>query len=811
MAPSATQAEHQHSTMTTATITTTSVSNDPWCQPNQQQKENQRPPVFFPEDYILALKKFSKFGSSNNSSNSNSNKSIYDTIDDAKNLKSNTTNGHNNKSRTLPLSKTSDYKCPVAPADTEMALKQFGSITELLTKLRADLRQSFQSFVQEFVANPMDGATLLLEVLRGIQLSQNTITGSSTLNSQNMDMRNNQSYQRRALLDELTCLQCLSICCSRTTDASIRLGNTPVGLLPLACSATNTGIRARILALQLLTTACDPNILGDHVPNASYYGHQAVSESLTTLRLRCAEPVRFRLLIGILNSGGGSGELQYVGMKFINTFIESSDSIQTRLYLQAELYQAGLDPPQMSRLISSTSPWLQKLLDEIKHFESIKIDVEILQKQVRTAEQCRSKMVILERKVEMLQEEKNVFTSIERRLQEKCADLQRELMQLKKNNSTTSTLEKPVALPRQTLVNGQKSHPSTTENEDEGISSSETGQSSSPVPMEYKANKIKNDDYDESNTTIDDVIEELTNIVNDAEREIKENGMHKPLMKSRSEDVLVTSGVSNEHDSMIIPSNLLPQPPSKKANKSLIHILGPQHDVEGSDYDYYIQNVQQPLNNHEEQHKNEESLIYENEYELDNNQKNHPDIVSTISYNGNNRQKGTDDNNRHLLNVIMDAREKEQQSYHHINNRAHSLERDMFPPQQFNGVFFMSDMNPMTPATKFSSKPDIMAALEKQRSTKNYSVNSMIDVVMTSTTTINHDQQKAYHQQIKPRQIFLPALDKFSSPQNVTFNNFKFKNTNVNPALFFDHQHQQHLRMQTHNGPKVTDLISGLY
>lgn len=604
----------------------------------------------------------------------------------------------------------------------------------------------------------------------------------------------------------------------------MRLGSTPVGLLPLACSATNTGIRARILSLQLLTTACDKNILGDHVPKASFYGHQAVSESLTTLRLRCAEPVRFRLLIGILNSGGGSGELQYIGMKFINTFIESSESIQTKLYLQAELYQAGLDPPQMSKLISSTSPWLQKLLDEIKYWESIKIDVESLQKQVRTAEQCRSKMVILERKVEMLQEEKSVFTSIERRLQEKCADLQRELMQLKKNSSSTaSTLEKPVALPRQTLVNGQKSHPSTTENEDEGISSSETGQSSSPVPMEYKSNNkmaIKNDDYDESNTTIDDVIEELTNIVNDAEREIKENGGHKPLMKSRSEDVLATTATSNEHDSMIIPSNLLPQPPSKKANKSLIHILGPQHDIEGSDYDYYIENVQQPLNNHhlhqEALHKDEEppSLIYENEYEIDNNQKNHPDIVSTIPYNGcnnNNRHKGTDDNNRHLLNVIMDAREKEQQIYH----RAHSLERDIFPPQQFNGVFFMSDMNPMTPAKKFSSKPDIMAAVEsKQRASKNYGVNSMIDVVMTSTTTLNHHDHQTkgfHHQQIKPRQIFLPAIDKFSSPQNVTFNNFKFKNTNVNPALFYDHQHQQHVRMQSNNGSKVTDLISGLY
>jgi hypothetical protein len=109
MAPSATQMEHQQQkaiTATTTITTTTSVSNDPWCHPNQQQKENQRPPVFFPEDYITALKKFSKFGSSS-SCNGNANKSIYDTIDEVKHEKANTTNA---KSRTLPLSKNSEYK-----------------------------------------------------------------------------------------------------------------------------------------------------------------------------------------------------------------------------------------------------------------------------------------------------------------------------------------------------------------------------------------------------------------------------------------------------------------------------------------------------------------------------------------------------------------------------------------------------------------------------------------------------------------------------------------------------------------------------
>lgn len=49
----------------------------------------------------------------------------------------------------------------------------------------------------------MDGVSLLLEVLRAIQLSQTVNTGGSTLSPA---QRNTQSYQRRALLDELACL-----------------------------------------------------------------------------------------------------------------------------------------------------------------------------------------------------------------------------------------------------------------------------------------------------------------------------------------------------------------------------------------------------------------------------------------------------------------------------------------------------------------------------------------------------------------------------------------------------------------------------
>lgn len=139
----------------------------------------------------------------------------------------------------------------------------------------------------------------------------------------------------------------------RSPEARIRIGTSPIGLMPLAASATGQGIRSRILALQLLTTACDKHAAGVHSsPKGVYNGHTSVSEALSTLRLRCGEPVRFRLLAGMLNSGGGTGELQYHGLKFINTFLESADSIQNRLYLQAELQQAGFDPLNMAKVIN---------------------------------------------------------------------------------------------------------------------------------------------------------------------------------------------------------------------------------------------------------------------------------------------------------------------------------------------------------------------------------------------------------------------------------------------------------------------------
>lgn len=64
---------------------------------------------------------------------------------------------------------------------------------------------------------------------------------------------------------------------------------------------------------------------------------------MSTLRLRFGEPVRFRFLVGMLSSAGSHVELLSAGLKFLNTFLKTAESVQKRVYLQAELEQAGFD------------------------------------------------------------------------------------------------------------------------------------------------------------------------------------------------------------------------------------------------------------------------------------------------------------------------------------------------------------------------------------------------------------------------------------------------------------------------------------
>ncbi|XP_013199837.1 uncharacterized protein LOC106142577 isoform X2 [Amyelois transitella] len=568
-------------------------------------KEKQRPPIYNPEDYATSLKKWGK---------KSSGASLYD-LD----------NQEANKTRTLPTNGSKDFRNPCLGLGEEMTLRQFGSPSELLTKLRADLRLSFPSFVQEFACEPLDGVTLLLELLRNVQLSQ---SGEGA--------KGPPAVRRRPLLDELACLQCLWSCCSRYPDCVRRLVAGSNGVYTLTVCIMSTVNKSRVLALQLLTKACYPPA----------NGHGMISEALSTLRLRYGEPVRFRFLVGMLQSSGGSGDLQSAGMAFINALLISAPTPQRKLYIQAELEQAGFDLITLKKMIVKIPNGNDQVTKEIESYEKQLIDIDTLSEKANEAlkekDDLRHKLDLLEKRVKILQEEKGILLSLEKCLKEKCCELQEEVSSLRSEHGN-SNRKKTFVIKKKNSTRRNRDESSPPE--DEGISSSE--RSLSPdgdlqrESMVYEVFNVKNETFDllrnkrnmhkklestkksdlkkssdeEEETTIDEVIQELRNIVNNAETEQYKKGdtydgrssrcnqtseinvSVKTLecQKHREEDkddsitstrhsIQITNSsneyldhdLDDEEESKIIPTKILPHPPRKA--KSLIHLFVPPTD-----------------------------------------------------------------------------------------------------------------------------------------------------------------------------------------------------------------------------------------
>ncbi|XP_076183171.1 multiple wing hairs isoform X2 [Ptiloglossa arizonensis] len=420
----------------------------------QPEKERLRPPTYNAEDYAIALRRWGRrpLGSVQDSQG------------------------------TLPS--TTSSSSGYASGSGEMTLRQFTSVSELLNKLRADLRLAFPSFVQEFASPPADGITLLLETLRGVQLAQSSPPSSGHTGP--------RVGTRRAALDELGCVECLAACAERCTDAPRLLVQAQPGLLALAVCLTSSLNRSRVLALQLLTKVCQ-------APG----GHAAVSEAVSTLRLKYGEGGRFRFLAGALLAPRAAIALRVAGVSFLNAFLKSAPRTQTRLYIQAEACEAGLEPQVLQEWLKELDGREEDALNDLLHKEVQRwahncVDVDALQRRVvRAEETCR----ILSKKVSSLQ-------------------IELHQLQLEKlNNYNLEDREK-------VTVHGTKQSPKVSSNaEDEGISSSE--RSSSPentkhqtlrVNHHQKLNASSSPDNDQE-TTIDDVIEELRIIVKDAEEE----------------------------------------------------------------------------------------------------------------------------------------------------------------------------------------------------------------------------------------------------------------------------------------------------
>lgn len=394
---------------------------------------------------------------------------------------------------------------------------------------------------------------------------------------------------------------------------------------------------------------------------------------------------------------------------------------------------------------------------------------------------------------------------MERRLQERCAELQREVFRLQgaQSESCKSIDKRPVALPRHVPPTNKQT---SSEHEDEGISSSETGQSLSPVPIlvfprrTEKFNVVLNDDKDFKSTHKDDdagldADRELENIVNNSEKQISVN-------ISSSEQNLIYKETKEEE---IVPVNLLPQPPRK--SKSLAHLISHNggSDLDASEYGLLLI------------HNNSHTSLFDDlDYEIDgginstgnvinNNHHHHhdtPQNESNLELSNSSMHPST---NREILDVIMKSKEIENDPTMNAL-RANSVEQRPTsssktpsvpppppPPQHFNGVFFMTEMN----SPQKYPKPDVAAALQARRVSKNleriesYGLDSMVDIVLTSSDKLINNRQICFGSS--------PTL-KIPSGYNESFNHI---------SNFGILKHST--RTRSHVGSKVTDNPSGLY
>ncbi|CAK9801336.1 Formin-like protein 2 [Anthophora plagiata] len=434
----------------------------------QPEKERLRPPTYNAEDYAIALRRWGRrpLGCVQESQG------------------------------TLPS--TTSSSSGYASGSGEMTLRQFTSVSELLNKLRADLKLAFPSFVQEFASPPADGITLLLETLRGVQLAQSSPPTSGHTGP--------RVGTRRAALDELGCVECLAACTERCTDAPRLLVQAQPGLLALAVCLTSSLNRSRVLALQLLTKVCQ-------TPG----GHAAVSEAVSTLRLKYGEGGRFRFLAGALLAPRAAIALRVAGVSFLNAFLKSAPRTQTRLYIQAEACEAGLEPQVLQEWLKELDGREEDALNDLLHKEVQKwthncVDVDALQRRVvRAEETCR----ILSKKVSSLQ-------------------TQLQQLQLEKlNNYNLEDREKMIV-----LGNTKQSPKMSSNAEDEGISSSERSSSPENTKHQSRANhqKMNSSPDNDQETTIDDVIEELRIIVKDAEEEISDKNHEQNRIDHTNED-----------------------------------------------------------------------------------------------------------------------------------------------------------------------------------------------------------------------------------------------------------------------------------
>jgi len=456
-------------------------------------------------------------------------------------------------------------------------------VSDILRKLRQDLTFAFVSFCREFASDVCDGISLLMDILRAVQMAQSELNGN---NKEPWGGRaNKRTLIRNASTDELEVMLCLNQLClanghvpGKDHGCSRLLAHT-AGFYGLALALVSHLTRTRSLALRLLTALCQ--MTG---------GHSGTSEALTTLRLNMGEPVRLKLLCGIINSSVSRVETLLASAKngecadaslaflvesvaFLNAFVQSAPDLRNQVVIQWEVEEAHLNIHALSQVADTTkNPLAAQLKQELALWTDNHINITVLLDRVtnvtNTNDALRKDLSHLKCRLVDLEQEKRRFSQFECDMKKRCEDLQEELTTLRSTCSSTSMT-------------------STSSTSSVAIQTTQLQSTSSGHNCSTRSRTRSSSDSDgETDYDIDDVLRELNDIVDDAECDLR---MESSSTGSNTSISTSVSSCSTSEEELIAIPTLPRLPIDRKTNRPRAespHLVRLDCDLNGETSDF---------------------------------------------------------------------------------------------------------------------------------------------------------------------------------------------------------------------------------
>ncbi|GAB1597942.1 formin-like protein 3 isoform X1 [Argonauta hians] len=281
----------------------------------------------------------------------------------------------------------------VKESDGEMS-----PISYVLRKLKYELRSAEETFILEYISKPNRGMILLVHLLQDIQVAGMALSETA---SQMADQGLTLNEYQQQLEDENNCLLCLKYMLRFKTVVQLFL-DIRHGLETVAHSLVNGISKTKLAALQIFTLCL-----------TEANGLQFILDAFSYMCFKFGEPMRFKLLMNMLkNTTSQRFIFQVTCMKFVNSMLNATTTLNHRVFLQHQLLTAGLDIDFLEKQESEgTGSEQTELHHEIINWKTNYINVESIQEEQIMAESRNS---ILRREVDILQAKmKNVEKDFE--------------------------------------------------------------------------------------------------------------------------------------------------------------------------------------------------------------------------------------------------------------------------------------------------------------------------------------------------------------------------------------------------------------